>query len=298
MKPGCAVSSPTPNSFLKMHPSIEKIASHHQLELLEASPLSGGDINAVFLLKCTSEDYVLKLNSADQFPGMFEAEAKGLRLLANSDSFTIPKVMGHGSSAGASYLLLEYIPSGAPQQGLWYEFSRQLASLHQTTSPRFGLDHSNYIGSLKQQNNWQEDAAQFYICERLEPQFAMARERGFHFSNLNSFYKNISEEISKEAPALIHGDLWNGNFLISSTRGPVLIDPAVAFAPREMDLAMMSLFGGFPSEVITSYNEIFPLAENWQDRISLWQLYYLLVHLNLFGASYLARVTHILKSYT
>jgi hypothetical protein len=281
-----------------MHPSIEKIASRHNLELLEVSPLSGGDINAVFLLKCTSEKYVLKLNSAAQFPEMFEAEAKGLRLLSHSNSFTIPKVVGHGIVAEASYLLLEYIPPGAPQQGFWNEFSEKLAALHQTSSLRFGLDHSNYIGSLKQQNNWQEDAPKFYISERLEPQLKLADERGFHFSNLNSFYKNISEEIPSEPPALIHGDLWNGNYLASSTSAPVLIDPAVAFAPREMDLAMMSLFGGFPSEVIERYHEIFPLAENWKDRISLWQLYYLLVHLNLFGASYRSRVETILKSFT
>lgn len=281
-----------------MHPAIEKIASRQNLQLLNAKPLPGGDINQVFLLKCTSGDYVLKLNTASQFPGMFEAEVKGLLLLTGSNSFAIPKVAAHGIEGDHSYLIMEYIAPGVPQQGFWIEFAQQLAKLHGMRTQNFGLDHSNYIGSLTQQNNWQMDAAQFYICERLEPQFEMASERAFQFSNLNSFFKNISEVIPREPPSLIHGDLWSGNYLVSAAGQAVLIDPAVAYAPREMDLAMMSLFGGFPSEVVETYHELFPVTENWENRVSLWQLYYLLVHLNLFGSGYLSRVQEILKSYT
>jgi fructosamine-3-kinase len=97
---------------------------------------------------------------------------------------------------------------------------------------------------------------------------------------------------------LIHGDLWNGNYLISELGEPTLIDPAVAYAPREMDLAMMQLFGGFPSDVYSSYNEEFPLIENWKDRTPIWQLYYLLVHLNLFGSGYFQQVNSIVKRYS
>ena len=111
-------------------------------------------------------------------------------------------------------------------------------------------------------------------------------------------YSQISEEIPDEAPSLIHGDLWNGNYMVSNKGEPTLIDPAVAYAPREMDIAMMHLFGGFPQDVYSIYNEQFPLVENWKDRISLWQLYYLLVHLNLFGSSYLSQVKGIIKRYS
>ena len=229
---------------------------------------------------------------------MFEAEAKGLSLLTLSDSFTIPQVIKFGNMDEQAYLIMEYIPSGAKLNSFWLEFSKQLAKLHWTSAPKFGLDHHNYIGSLEQKNNWRDEAAPFYISERLEPQFEMARVNGYLFSNLDTMYKNISKVIPKEPPSLIHGDLWNGNYLISPTGQPVLIDPAVAYAPREMDLAMMSLFGGFPPVVFSVYHEIFPLVENWEERVSLWQLYYLLVHLNLFGKGYLSRVEEIVKSYT
>ena len=126
----------------------------------------------------------------------------------------------------------------------------------------------------------------------------MASENGFQFKKLTSFYKTISKIIPNEAPSLIHGDLWSGNYMVSKKSQAVLIDPAVAFAPREMDIAMMKLFGGFSEELIINYNSIFPLEKGWEDRVSLWQLYYLLVHLNLFGSSYLPKVKSIINKYS
>jgi fructosamine-3-kinase len=139
---------------------------------------------------------------------------------------------------------------------------------------------------------------EFYISQRLEPQLKLAFEGGFKFGNLKGFFKNISEEIPEESPSLIHGDLWSGNFLVAHNGDPALIDPAVAFAPREMDLAMMKLFGGFSEEVFMTYNSIFPLCEGWKERTAIWQLYYLLVHLNLFGSGYWSQVKFILKRYS
>jgi len=281
-----------------MRSAIQNINFQNGLEVLEARPLSGGDINEVFLLKTSSEAYVLKLNKSDLFPGMFEKEAKGLQLLEASHSFIIPKVIETGTSGSYAYLLLEYIAPRSKHSDFWPTFGRQLASLHGTTQDTFGLDHSNYIGSLVQHNGDHNEAGSFYISERLEPQLKLAIQRGFSFANLDLSLKHISEAIPKESPALIHGDLWNGNYLVSSMGTPVLIDPAVAYAPREMDLAMMLLFGGFPSEVISEYNNEFRLNEDWENRVPLWQLYYLLVHLNLFGAGYLSQVQNVLRSYT
>ena len=126
----------------------------------------------------------------------------------------------------------------------------------------------------------------------------MASKRGFSFKNLEQFYRNISEEIPEEAPALIHGDLWSGNFITNEEGLPCLIDPAVGYAPREMDLAMMKLFGGFPEQVFEEYDEIFPLEKGFQERIPIWQLYYLLVHLNIFGSSYKPSVAQIVKRFS
>jgi fructosamine-3-kinase len=126
----------------------------------------------------------------------------------------------------------------------------------------------------------------------------MAFDKGYEFKDLKRFYSNISDAIPNEAPSLIHGDLWNGNYLVSECGEPTLIDPAVAFAPREMDLAMMQLFGGFSSEVYLLYDERFPLPDQWKERIGIWQLYYLLVHLNLFGSGYYHQVHSIVKQYS
>ncbi len=281
-----------------MQTIIHAIGEKHQLAISTVNRLSGGDINDVFLLNSSSESYVLKLNLDARFPGMFEAEAKGLELLASSNSFRIPKVHFWGTFDSYSYLLMEYIPSGERGTDFWQTFAENLAKLHQSTAGHFGLEYSNYIGSLPQRNEAFGDAAEFYISERLEPQLQMASDHGYSFPELGRALKNISEAIPKEAPSLVHGDLWGGNYLVSYSGEPVLIDPAVAYAPREMDIGMMSLFGGFSSEVFERYNELLPLALGWEERVPIWQLYYLLVHLNLFGSGYLGRVQDILRRYT
>lgn len=277
---------------------VQRIAAKNGLECKEAKALSGGDINNVFLLNSISESHVVKINQASKFPAMFEAEAKGLQLLETTKSFKIPKVIALGELDSYSYLIIEYISPGQPSTNYWDDFAQKLAALHKTTQPQFGLDHDNYIGSLPQHNKPAATASEFYILQRLEPQLKLAIEKGFSFPKLDQFFISVSEVIPNEAPALIHGDLWNGNYLISEKGNAVLIDPAIAYVPREMDLAMMQLFGGFPSEVFSTYHKAFPLIEDWKERISLWQLYYLLVHLNLFGVGYLSRVKNIIKKYS
>lgn len=281
-----------------MNSILKKIALKQNLKLENAKSLQGGDINEVFLLECGSEKYVIKINEASKYPNMFESEALGLKLLQVTNTFKIPKIIAAGVEGKTSYLLLEYISTGSTYQIFWKDFAYCLVKLHQTTQNNFGLKHNNYIGSLQQINNIESSASDFYINQRLIPQFKIADELDFKFSSLERFFKNISEEIPDEAPSLIHGDLWNGNYMVSNKGEPTLIDPAVAYAPREMDIAMMHLFGGFPQDVYSIYNEQFPLIENWKDRISLWQLYYLLVHLNLFGSSYLSQVKGIIKRYS
>lgn len=276
---------------------LKSIATANNFNLIEAKSLSGGDINEVFYLKCSEGELVVKLNDAAKFPDMFVAEAKGLELLRKSASFRIPEVISTGTAGNTSYLLLEYMPPGKSKENFWIKFAENLALLHHKTSLNFGLDHPNYIGSLPQYNDHCKSASEFFITQRLEPQIRLALKNGFEFQNLDLFYKNISEVIPNEPPSLIHGDLWNGNILISEAGEPILIDPAVAYAPREMDLAMMKLFGGFDN-VFDFYNTIFPLKDGWNERIPIFQLYYLLVHLNIFGSGYLSQVKSIISSYS
>ncbi len=229
---------------------------------------------------------------------MFSKEANGLDLLASAKALKTPNVLSFGTIENNSYLLLEYINSGKKLVDFWGNFAIGLAKQHQKTQKTFGLEEDNYIGSLPQYNNSDSSfLVNFYIENRLEPQFQLAAKNGFSFKT-DAFYKNLSSIIPEEEPALIHGDLWNGNFMISAKGNPCLIDPAVSFAPRELDIAMMHLFGGFSEELFSTYHEIFPLQKNWKDRIDLFQLYYLLVHLNLFGSTYYNSVNSIVKKHS
>lgn len=258
----------------------------------------GGDINEVYLLKTNQGNLVLKINSNPKLPHIFEVEAKGLKKLQSSRSFQVPEVFGLGRIGNHFYLLMDYIEPGKKSNDFWEDFGRKLALLHQNTRKEFGLDHDNYIGSLLQNNSsTAQDAAEFYIANRLKPQFDYAASNGFHFDHLDIFFQKIKALIPNEPASLIHGDLWNGNYLVSDDGKPILIDPAISYASREMDLAMMQLFGGFPTLVFEAYQKTFPLQEDAQERLKIWQLYYLLVHLNLFGTSYLSSVKACLKTY-
>ncbi|MCB0442364.1 MAG: fructosamine kinase family protein [Alteromonas sp.] len=279
-----------------MEALLQSLAENNGFVIHQRKPLAGGDINKVLLLETSEGCFVVKINDKNKFPKMFEAEAKGLELLRQSQSFQIPDVKSVGEYHEDAYLLLAYLEAGPKSESFWEHFGQLLALLHQKTAQYFGLDHDNYIGSLPQYNSRASTTSEFYITQRLEPQFRMARQRGFEIQNLDAFFKNVAGIIPSEAPALIHGDLWNGNYLVSNGY-PALIDPAVAYAPREMDLAMMQLFGGFPEIVFRTYHECFPIQNDWQERLSFWQLYYLLAHLNLFGSGYLPSVQKIVNQY-
>lgn len=277
---------------------IQEMAGSHGFEVNKVQSLAGGSINRVYLLETLEGKKVIKINSSGKFPGMFTAEKKGLETLKQAEAFDIPAVLGLGEIEDKAYLLLEYKKEEAQKSDFWKVFGEQLSKLHKTSTDEFGFLGSNYIGSLPQYNERCELAADFYISQRLEPQVRMASDRGFSLGDLSGFYRNISEEIPQEAPALLHGDLWSGNYITNEEGLPCLIDPAVCYGPREMDLAMMKLFGGYPLEVFKVYDENFPLQEGWEERIPLWQLYYLLVHLNIFGSSYLPQVKTIIGRFS
>ncbi|RRO25296.1 fructosamine kinase family protein [Flavobacteriaceae bacterium 14752] len=275
---------------------IKAICKLNAINVQNICPLSGGDINDTYKIGSSKKDYVIKLNQANRFPKMFELEAKSLDILSKIKSFVIPEVVAYGDFKNYTYLILGYVESGQPQNASEI-FAVGLAKLHQNKSEQFGLGFNNYIGRLTQTNKPQKDnALDFYIDLRLKPQFRLARQNGFEFKNLDNFFKNIETIIPKESASLIHGDLWAGNHLFTPTQA-CIFDPAIAYAPREMDLAMMKLFGGYNENIFKIYNELFPLEPDWTSRIPLWQLYYILVHLNLFGSSYYIQVKDILNQY-
>lgn len=284
---------------------MERVLRHiinSDIQILSKTPLSGGDINAVFKIKTDQGTYCVKQNDRNRFPQMLEKEAKGLKELAEKSEFHIPKVVGSYEDDCSQYLILEYVESGSKSPSFWEDFGRQLAHMHQQTSDQFGWSEDNYIGSLRQPNTKQDDWPTFYSEERILPQVKLAFDRnrvdsGF-VKGAELLCSKLDNLFPKEASSLLHGDLWSGNFMVNSEGNPVLIDPAVYYGHREMDLGMMHLFGGFSESLFQAYDQSFPLEKNWKERISLTQLYPLLVHVNLFGGGYVQSAASVIQRYS
>ena len=259
----------------------------------------GGDINEAYRLAMTDKDYFIKVNSKDKFH-MFEVEAESLLRLTKTYSFRIPVVYEVGEFEDKSYLLMEYIEHledvSNPQN-----FAENLVKLHQNTNEKYGLDFDNYIGALPQYNAYKEHWVDFYRENRLEYQLSFARQKSLIPINIlhdfDDLFAKLPEILVEEKPAFLHGDLWNGNYFYDLQGKAVVFDPAIYYGNREVDLAMMSLFGGFDPEIYQIYNQLFPLESGWKERLKIYQLYPLLVHLNLFGESYLISIEQILKDF-
>lgn len=286
---------------------IEQLAEHlsahmgRQVDIEEAFSVGGGSINDAWRLETDAGRFFLKTNSADRFPSLFEAEADGLHRLHEAGPLKAPEVIAHGEDHDDSFLLLEWVEGGPCSATFWVDFGRGLAQLHRNSGPHFGLERDNYIGSLKQVNTSAADWPSFFIHQRLEPQLKLARDRrrveagmAFRFERL---FHRLDTLFPAEPPALLHGDLWSGNLLCDNENRPVLIDPAVYYGHREMDLAMTRLFGGFDPELYTAYHAEWPLEQGWQERVDLCNLYPLMVHVNLFGGGYVAQVEGVLKRF-
>jgi fructosamine-3-kinase len=261
--------------------------------------IGGGSINEACRLEWAGESYFVKWNSAGKYPQMFEKEAAGLKILKETACIKVPEVLAIGEYETDAFILLEYIQQSGTDSGFWNTFGKQLADLHRNSSSLFGLQTDNYIGSLQQCNHQMALWPDFFVQQRLQPLVKMARNNQrmdrSHMLQFEKLFVKIDSFFPFENPALLHGDLWSGNFLCNSDQNPVLIDPAVYYGHREMDIAMTKLFGGFDKQFYSAYNEYFPMEKGWEKRLDLYNLYPLLVHLNLFGSSYLYDIVAVLK---
>lgn len=271
------------------------------VKLLEFSFLGGGCINPGGRVSTSQGKYFVKWNEARLYPRMFETEAQGLLLLRQCTLLHVPQVIGRFTQGPYQGIVLELIESNGPSETYWQELGHGLAALHQNTHETFGLDHDNYIGSLPQANHPENDWPGFFIRRRLEPQLKMAVDQGRldaetvrHFEAL---YKKLPQIFPPEKPALLHGDLWSGNVITNHAGAPCLIDPAVYYGHREAELAFTRLFGGFDDTFYAAYNDIYPLTPGFEQRIDLYNLYPLLVHVNLFGGGYAGQVKSVLRKY-
>jgi fructosamine-3-kinase len=254
------------------------------------SPVGGGCINAAYRIEGNGQRYFVKVNAAEGV-SMFEAEAAGLKEIAATRTVRVPQPVCLGSAGGSSYLVLEYIGMGSGGNAAAETLGRQLAALHRASAPRFGWSIANTIGSTPQLNAWSDSWQDFWRERRLGYQLELAARNGYGgglqrkgeqlLARIGAFFHDYAP-----IPSLLHGDLWGGNWAVDRDGGPVIFDPAVYYGDRETDIAMTELFGGFSAGFYAAYREAWPLDHGYAARKTLYNLYHILNHLNLFGGGY------------
>lgn len=287
---------------LELQQHIETNLSQNFSTILNCSwqQISGGSINNTYKIISEYHTFFVKINNLSVFENGFKEEVLGLQFLEKNTA-SVPKIIIEGIFNNSIYLVLEWIESGNITGKFWKNFAFQLANVHQQKGEKFGLDHHNYMGQFFQKNSIFNNFSDFFIENRLKPQVKLAfnskRLQQEHVLLFENLYKKLPEIFPIEDPCAVHGDLWSGNFICSINEKAIFIDPAVYYGQREVDLAMSLLFGGFSNNFYNHYQQIYPLENGFMERKDYYNLYPLLIHLNLFGGSYLKNIENIITKF-
>ncbi|SDC36522.1 fructosamine kinase family protein [Nocardioides lianchengensis] len=266
--------------------------------VVATAPVAGGDIATATKLRLSDGSTALMKTLTQAPPGLFETEARGLRWLADSDGVAVPEVL----AVDAECLILRWVEPGRNSGDAAAGFGRALAATHAAGAPSYGADEDGFIGRLPLPNRTAGSWAEFYAVRRVLPYLKLARDRGAvtarEATSVEAVVGRLPGLLPEEPPARLHGDLWNGNVLWGTDGRVSVIDPAAYGGHREVDLAMLALFG-LPhlQRVLDAYDEATPLADGWADRVALHQLFPLLVHACLFGGGYGARAADAARRY-
>lgn len=278
--------------------ALEKAQDYSTIETIKS--VQGGSINESFYIKTRNARYFLKYHhiAPEKF---FEVEAEGLRNIRQTDTIAVPDVLAFSDEKNNSFLLLDWI-QGEKKNNTEVMLGENIAKLHMATGPAHGFYNDTFIGTLAQANELIPNWLNYYRDYRLIPQLNAgiknnrinARRRKQMEKLLDHLNKWIPEKV---APSYLHGDLWGGNWITGPNGEPYVIDPSFLYGDRHFDIAFTELFGGFSNQFYQAYNEQFPLSDYYTDIKPLYQLYYLLVHVNIFGESYGAHVDTVLNYY-
>lgn len=270
---------------------LEKVTNYHAI--------GGGDINQAFELEDQSKTRYLLLLQPHHSKKFFQHEVTGLKLMAQT--VLTPKVLAYGDFKDDAYLLLSYVAH--QPTGDQYKMGKELAQLHRRKSPNgcYGFEENFTIGTYHVDNSWNVSWNNFFINQRLEDLKKLIKGRNLWTSQMEILYQKallVFKQLMQDhqpAPALLHGDLWAGNFLFDLNGDPVFIDPSLFYGDREFDIGITRVFGGFTKDFYQGYNDEYPLEKGAEKRIPFYQLYYLMFHLSQFGVSYQGSVLSMLK---
>jgi len=275
---------------------IEQVTGN-SFSIKRQQTVSGGSINAAFVLSDEKNRYFVKTNASGR-QHMFEAEALGLQALAASNTIKVPKPVCYGDDQLKSYIVMEHLElDGSANQA---ELGEQLAAMHQLCEKQFGWSIDNTIGATPQINDWSESWLEFWRQHRLGFQLTLAAQNGY-----TGRLQSLGEKLLIEMPVLfenriikpsmLHGDLWGGNAAGLADGTPVIFDPAFYYGDREADLAMTYVFGGFTADFYASYQNAFPLDEGFAIRKIFYNIYHIINHLNMFGGGYHGQAIDMLE---
>lgn len=274
-------------------------ASGEPFDATTQSRQGGGCINSAFTLSGQSQTWFVKTNTAERLD-MFEAEAAGLNALADAATIGVPRALCTGTSGDTAFIVMRYLKLGHGSTLAWREAGRLLAELHRSSADAFGWERDNTIGATPQHNDWDSDWIGFWRDRRLGFQLEEAARNG-HSGRVQTLGEQLLTRFDTlidhaPMPSLLHGDLWGGNMAFDDAGAPVIYDPATYYGDREAELAMTELFGGFSADFYAAYREAWPLSSGYRVRKTLYNLYHILNHLNLFGGGYGAQAEHMMQS--
>ncbi len=275
----------------------EQISLHTQSDFnaSQQSPVAGGSINQAWKISDNQHHYFVKLNDSSH-GDMFEVEALALEEIAASHTVRVPRAICTGHSAEQSWFVMDFLSLDNSTRPARYarQLGQQLSAMHKNTATQFGWHRNNTIGSTPQNNQQYTHWGDFWREQRLQPQLRLAERNGYAtalsdicerlLSDLHVFFTDHQPEAS-----MLHGDLWAGNAAALSNGTPIIFDPALYYGDREADIAMTHLFGGFSTDFYAAYNDVWPLDDGFNVRRTLYNLYHILNHLNLFGHGYLSQ---------
>ena len=281
----------------------QKLSEHFSVvRPVQFAGIGGGSINETYRISFGDGSIFCKLNSVSKFPQLFQTECLGLELIGRQGLIKTPAVIDCFEQDDTQVLLLEWIQPGKRTEAFWKTFGEQLAALHYVSADCFGLHEDNYMGSVPQSNHQHKTWIEFFATKRLQPMTNRCYQKQLlnktHLQRFENLEKRLAEIFNDEKPSLLHGDLWSGNFMCNQTSEAVLIDPAVYYGHRSIDLAMTTLFGGFRSPFYEAYNYHYSFPKNYEAQWAVCNLYPLLIHLYLFGSGYLPQIERTLQQFS